>query len=317
VWPPNVGMHKTLLVSIVTLLGLGAVAQQLQPVVAFRQEAMPACMCPNPEAIEANRDGLAAHAERRLKEASEAYSDALRLVPPREPSAPERELIRKFAPIVLTTPHEPFPLKDVAAILHFSQPWIAYHLFWEDDIDFPDDNDPCDHEVIWVRLDASRTRVLSIYTYFHGRILSSSEPVTGRPRVVSQWGKHGTMPLNWRKLFIQADSDDLEHRRLQTDRAIRLEEYNLATWQTLHNQGRESQASPLGRSWPLRFEGSWEQFTTFSHPIDLEPRLRRGGMTMVSYFNNAVINRHFLRYNFAAKTEWPSELCERMTASAP
>ena len=34
-------------------------------------------------------------------------------------------------------------------------------------------------------------------------------------------------------------------------------------------------------------------------------------MMMVSYFNNAVINRHFLRYNFAAKTEWPPELCDR------
>ena len=288
-----------------------AAAQKLQQVVAYRQEAMPSCMCPNQEAMEANRDGLAAHAERRLKEASEAYSDALRLVPPREASAAEIALIRKFAPIVLTTPHEPFALKDVAAIIHFAEPWIAYHLFWDDDIDFPDDNDPCDHEVIWIRLDATRTRVRSVHTYFHGRILSSEEPVAGRPRVVSQWGKHGTMPMNWRGLFIQADSEDSERGRLQTDRAQSLEEYNMATWQKLHNQGRNSQASPLGKNWPLRFEGSWEAFTNFSRPVDLEPRLRHGGMTMVSYFNNAVINRHFLRYNFAAKTEWPPELCDR------
>ena len=307
------GMHsKTLFVVCVIVLGAAAGAQQLQQAVAYRQESMPPCMCPNQEAMEANRDGLAAHAERRLKEASEAYSDALRLVPPRETSAAELALIRKFAPIVLTQPHEPFALKDVAAIIHFSEPWIAYHLFWDDDIDFPDDNDPCDHEIIWLRLDAARTRVRSVYTYFHGRILSSDEPVVGRPRVVSQWGKHGTMPLNWRRLFIQADSDDSERGRLQTDRAQSLEEYNLATWQKLHNQGRNSQASPLAKTWPLRFEGSWQEFTNFSRPVDLEPRLRHnGGMTMVSYFNNAVINRHFLRYNFAAKTEWPPELCDR------
>ena len=310
-------MQKTLFA--VCGIALGAIAAQQLPVsVALRQEAMPSCMCSNPEAMEANRDALAAHAERRLKEASEAYTDALRLVPPREPTAAEQALIRKFAPIVLTTPNEPFALKDVAAIVHPTEPWIAYHLFWDDDIDFPDDNDPCDHEVIWIRLDATRTGIRSIHTYFHGRILSDSTAVVGRPKVVSQWGKHGTMPMNWRTLHIQADSDDVERGRLQTDRALRLEEYNQATWQKLHNQGRDGQGSPLAKSWPLRFEGSWQEFTNFSRAVDLEPRLRKGGMKMVSYFNNAVINRYFLRYNFAAKTEWPAELCEgRHLASAP
>ena len=78
-----------------------------------------------------------------------------------------------------------------------------------------------------------------------------------------------------------------------------------------------AQGSPLAKSWPLRFEGSWEEFTNFSRAVDLEPRLRKGGMAMVSYFNNAVINRHFLRYNFAAKTEWPPELCDRPGPLAP
>jgi hypothetical protein len=309
-------MRRTILALCVIALGLAA-GPQLMPVVALREEAMPSCMCPNPEAMEANRDGLAAHAERRLKEASEAYDDALRLMPPREPSAGELAMVRKFAPIVMASEDEPFPLKDVAAIVHFSQPWIAYHLFWEDDIDFPDDNDPCDHEIVWVRLDETRTKVRSVHTYFHGRILVDTTPVVGRPRVVSQWGKHGTMPMNWRSLFIQADSDDVERNRLQADRALRLEEYNFATWQKLHNQGRDAQGSGLGKTWPLRFEGSWDAFIAFGKAIDLEPRFRKNGMVMVSYFNNAVINRHFIRYNFAAKTEWPPELCDRTPRSAP
>ncbi len=309
-------MKKTIFVLCVIVLG-AAGAQQLKQVIALREEAMPSCMCPNPEAMEANRDGLEAHGERRLKEASAAYNDALKLVPPREPSAAEWAMIRKFAPVVLTTPNEPFPLKDAAAIVHFSEPWIAYHLFWEDDIDYPDDNDPSDHEIVWLRLDASRTQIRSVHTYFHGRILSDATPVVGHPRVMSQWGKHGTMPMNWRTLQIQADSDDVERARLPTDRAMRLEEYNQATWQKLHNQGREAQGSPLAKSWPLRFEGSFTEFTNFSKAIDLEPRLRgKNAMAMVSYFNNAVINRYFLRYNFAAKTEWPPELCEREPTAA-
>jgi len=102
------------------MLALGA--GETAPVVARRSDPMPSCMCPNPEAMEANGDALAAHGERRLKERSEAYSDALKLVPPREPSAGERELIRRFAPILLTTPDEPFALKDAAALMHFSEP---------------------------------------------------------------------------------------------------------------------------------------------------------------------------------------------------
>lgn len=280
--------------------------------VAYREEQpMPPCMCPNPEALEANREGLSAHAERKLKQASEDYDDVLRLVPPREPSIYEREMVRKFAPVILTTPTEPFALKDAAAIVHPVYPWIAYHLFWEDDIDFPDDNDPCDHEVIWLKLDAARTRVIGVYTYFHGRILvSSREPVVGRARVVSQWGKHGTMPMNWRQLSIQADGDDVEGSRMRTDRPMGLEEYNQETYRKLHNQGRQKPNSPLAKRWPLRFDGAWSDFVNFSRAVDVEQRLRRDDYIMISYFNNAVINRYFLRYNFAAKTEWPSELCD-------
>ena len=77
-----------------------------------------------------------------VDEASREYARALSLDPPRTPSAGELETIRRFAPRVYTTPAESFPLKDAAAVLHPSERLIAYHLFWEDDIDFPDDNDP-------------------------------------------------------------------------------------------------------------------------------------------------------------------------------
>ena len=38
---------------------------------------------------------------------------------------------------------------------------------------------------------------------------------------------------------------------------------------------------------------------------------------IVSYFNNAVINRHRLRYNFAAKTEWSPELRDHPVVTEP
>ena len=110
--------------------------------------------------------GVNFHLERRLDEAAREYAQALALDPPRMPGADERATILRFAPRVLTTPDEIFPLKDAAAVLHPSERLIAYHLFWEDDIDFPDDNDPCDHEVVWVQFSPDRQSRRAILDLF-------------------------------------------------------------------------------------------------------------------------------------------------------
>jgi hypothetical protein len=242
------------------------------------------CACSSREATQASQSGIALHQQRRLTEASEAYGQALKLAPPRDPSPAERDLVLRLAPVVLTVAGDPFPLIDAAAILHPSEPWIAYHFFWEDDIDFPDDNDPCDHEVVWVRLDASRSRALEHFAYYHGRILRAPP---GEVHV--QWGKHGS---------ILAAAHDPQVERDQQ-----------ATFERLSRRGRQSPDSPLGKNWPLKFEGSWKQFNAYTKPAPFAELLRSKGYLKVSCLNNAVINRHFLRYNFAAKTEWPEELC--------
>jgi hypothetical protein len=251
---------------------------------AFLLMAALDCACPE-AAAEASRKGMAAHLERNLGAASRHYDEALRLAPPRDPTPAERELILKLAPRLYTVKGEPFPLKDAAAVMHPTEPWIAYHLFWEDDIDFPNDNDPCDHEVVWVRHGPQSE---AVFTYYHARILK------GGSRIDVQWGKHGSLPEGWRQMpEVVADQ-----RR---------------TWERLSTKGRQDADSPLARGWPLKFTGSWEEFTRFDVPVDLAAALRKGGLMAVSCLNNAVINRRFLRYNFAAKTEWPEELCTRPT----
>ncbi|MGH9674663.1 MAG: protein-disulfide reductase DsbD N-terminal domain-containing protein [Bryobacteraceae bacterium] len=269
---------------------------------------MPSCASDNTEAWRASVEGADFHRTRRLDEASAAYARALKLAPARDPSPAEREQILKFAPRVLAHPRDPFPMLDAAAVMHAKYPWIAYHFFWEDDIDFPDDNDPCDHELMWVEMDGTRTKVISYYTYFHGRLLKG-EPKDGAALVVVQWGKHGTMPLDWRSLRLVADSGDVEASHLKLNEGIPLEDYNRATWLKLSTIGRQSQDSPLARGWPLKFTGAWDDFVDFSKPVDIAARLVGKGFMKVGWFNNAVINRHFLRYNFSAKTEWPPALC--------
>src|SRR5262245_24922253 len=106
-----------------------------------------------------NAEAQIAHGKRNLGDATPLYKQLLAAEPPATPTAEQRALVLKFAPRLHNVPNEFFPLKDIAVILHPEKPVIAYHLFWEDDLGFPSDNDPCDHEVVWVEYDRASQRV--------------------------------------------------------------------------------------------------------------------------------------------------------------
>jgi hypothetical protein len=262
-----------------------------------------------------HRLGVEHHNRRSLDEASREYARTLELDPPRDPTADQLAIARRFAPRILTTPTEFFPLKDFAAILHPDRPLIAYHFFWEDDIDFPEDNDPCDHELMWVEYGDEGRRLEAIWTYFHGRILSGGEPAHrdaaahhGRPRVNVQWGKHGSMPLDWEALTIAVSAGDVERKYLPAPGdAVTLKQYNEATFRKLSTEGRRLIDHPLaGRlGWPERFTGRWPDFVDFSRNVEPLELFERTRMIKVSRWNSATIAQYFLTYNFRPKTEWP------------
>jgi hypothetical protein len=272
---------------------------------------------PNPApaldgAGEHHRQGVEFHIKRCVDEASQEYAAALKLDPPVEATPEQMALARRFLPRLFTTPSEPFRLQDFAVILHPSLRLIAYHLFWEDDIDFPEDNDPCDHEVLWVEYSEDHKTITGISTYFHGRILrGGSEAIqeakahAGRPRINVQWGKHGSLLLGWEKLPIVAVEDDAEKKFYPLGRQITLLDYNRGTYEKLTKEGRRLLEHPLGRGWPKKFVGSWQDFTNFSVLVDPGELLTLKQMIRVSRWNSATINQHFLRYNFRPKTEWP------------
>jgi hypothetical protein len=260
--------------------------------------------------------GVDYHLRRALDDASREYTRALELDPPRDLTPEEWSLVRRFAPRVYTTPAEFFPLKDFAVILHPAARLIAYHFFWEDDIDFPEDNDPCDHEKIWVQYSADRKSIEKIWTYFHGRILSGGEAALRdahqhamRPRVNVQWGKHGSMPVGWESMSITADQGDAEKKYYPLNQKITLRQYNEGTFRKLSTEGRRMTDHPLGQrfGWPQKFTGSWEDFVNFSQLVDTLKQLDKTKMAKVSRWNSATINQYFLSYNFRPKTEWPPE----------
>jgi hypothetical protein len=261
-----------------------------------------------------HQQGVEHHLRRALDDASREYARALALDPPRDPTAEELHVAQRFAPRLHTTPTEPFPLKDAAAVMHPAERLIAYHLFWDDDIDFPEDNDPCDHEVVWVQYSADRQTLERVWTYFHGRILAGGEAAMTdarahamRPRVDVQWGKHGSMPAGWEQMSITIQPGDAERPGASANQSVTLAQYNEDTFSRLSRAGRRLPEHPLARrlGWPDRFTGTNRDFVDFSRVVDLPGLLARTRMVKVSQWNSATINQHFLTYNFRPKTEWP------------
>lgn len=237
---------------------------------------------------------LGFHREGQLARARLIYRELLLEDGTREPDPQERRLVRAFAPQLYVTDSEPFPLKDFAAVLHPRLPLIGYHMFWDADIDFPAGNDACDHEVVWVLLDDDRRQVKRLFTFYHGTILTSDEAAHdarsthGRVNVFVQWGKHGSLPVDWEGMADGRVRDDM-----------------VSTYRRLHTEGCRDADHPLAQRWPDAFRGQWEDFVRFDTIIDPVPLLEARGMVMVGEKASAIIALHFLRYCFAVKESWP------------
>lgn len=254
-----------------------------------------------------NRLAYAYHLERRLKEASLHYARVLQLDPPKQVSSEEFELALKLAPRVYVNPKEYFRLEDVAVIFHPDKPFIEYSFFWDDDIDYPEDNDPTDHEKVWVEYDPSTKKFVRLYTYFHRSILTTEESVKDalqnqqRARVNVQWGGHGSLPLGWEKIprkKIAVKYAHISHPDLIEDMRTRYQ---------IHLRTIRNPSHPLARDWPKRFEGSWEEYIKFEKYVDIRKIIEDKKMVMKSRWSNAVIDQYFLDYQFYPKMEWPDE----------
>lgn len=233
-----------------------------------------------------NQRAFQSHTQRRLAEASADYVRLLELAPALDPTPTDLDLVLKQAPVLMTHPDEPFPLRDVVAIVSPDRSTLAFHLFWDDDIDFPEDNDPADHEIVWVTPIDGPARTTTVATYFHGRLLSA--PASGMPAWVAvEWGKHGSLPMTSQGLATEPST-------LQSH------------WRTLHDKGIRLPHHPLARQWPKRFEGDWDAYRRFERRVETRPLLESRRLIWIGRWANAILDQHALPYNFAAKTEWPN-----------
>jgi len=252
-----------------------------------------------------NRLGYTSHLMRRLKEASKEYKKTLELDPSQSVTDEEFDLILKYAPRVYVTPKEPFVLKDIVVVIHADRRFIEYSLFWEDDIGFPDDNDACDHEKVWIEYDSESGKIIGVYTYFHRAILSTKATVEDaqrnhqRARINVQWGGHGSLPVGWENIPQEKISVKYAH----IEKPIQINDMDSRYKD--HKKGIRMSNHPLARGWPDKFEGSWEDFIDFSKYVDLARLIKEKRMVIKSRWPNAVISQCFLTYNFLPKQDWP------------
>ena len=240
------------------------------------------------------------HKKRRLDEAAALYRTVLRLEPPRPASASELRLAKRHLPRVWTTLSEPFALKDLVVVIHpvRAQRLLGYHLIWEDDIDYLDDNDPADHEIVWVKYSPDR-RVEGAWSFWHSSVLSTSKSVAdanahgGRVKVNVQWGKHGSLLDGWEER-IGIDESNPAYPELKPLEFSRLK------------KERRPAVGHYAERWPKRFEGKRDEFLAFPLQVDLERKLDEHPMVVVGRHANAVITQWYVPYNIRPKFDWPN-----------
>lgn len=216
----------------------------------------------------------------------------------------ERNAVRRFAPNLYTLEDEPLPLKDFVAVLHPSRPCIAYHMFWENDWDFPDGPDNCDHEIVWVGLDDKYETITDIWSYFHGLILRTEESVEQarsegmKPTIYVQWGKHGSILRGMEKQQLPW---------LIEGKPVMISGQEILHHSYLHSRkGGRSSEHPIKQGWPQAFEGTFEQYLDFSQKEPCEQFLHQPYRIMKTEWANAEMYTNVTPFLFSPKPEWPN-----------
>jgi hypothetical protein len=245
------------------------------------------------------------HLDGYLRKAGELYRKVLEIDPLIPITEKEERLMRKFCPILMINPNECFPLKDIVVVHHPSKPVIGYHLFWEDDYDFPDDYEPCDHEEVWIEYNPKTEVITNVMCWFHSRVLESEAAVDEaqsnhqRAIIRIEWGKHGSLLCGWENM-----NEPLT--------GISLPQWLKDTFDHVKRGGRVP-SHPLKRFWPKGFKGDYEEYTNFSVKVDPLDWLNKKPLMYKTQWVNAVIFTDSLLYNFHPKMEWPDRFFHSLT----
>ena len=195
-------------------------------------------------------------------------------------------LARALAPVLYLQSDEGFRLERVVAVVHPTQPIIAYHMLWRDDVHgaWLPFTIPTDQEIVWVAHDRSGAPTM-LWTYWHRWILRTDWRGKGYVAVDVQWGKHGSMPRNM-----------LDH---QLPNSATLNLFYAYTWLGLP----DTWLSALQRPGPMCFCRSYRRYrqhtieVPLSGRIDVVVRAEDPGPALAAVFGRP----------YSRKSPWPSQ----------
>ncbi|WP_063847488.1 metallophosphoesterase family protein [Bacillus sp. FJAT-28004] len=249
------------------------------------------------------------HSHGSFPEAGFWYGCLLEQGPQHTVSAELADLVSRLAPELYLVESEPFALQDCVAVIHPEMPLIAYHLFWEDDWNSPNDSMPCDHEIIWVRYDPQTLELSGIWSYFHEYIITTKAALTearehqNRPQAYVQWGIHGTLlagGLNALTVTWKDSVSSITHTGMDAMERM---------FHDAKKGGKWSKHS-LKQGCVKSFTGEFSDYIRFSKKLDTRTYLDKPKRIHKSRWANAVLNQRALTYNAAPKLEWPEEALE-------
>lgn len=258
------------------------------------------------------QSGVSHNKRQRFARARESYQSALYLDPPVEATPEQIALALRLAPLLRCHESEVFPLKTAAVVLHPNLPIIAYHLFWADDIDYPDDKQPADHEIVWVVYDAGQ-QLEAVYSYFHGAVLKfngkdiAEAKRIGRPLAFVEWGKHGTIPPRFTDTKPHHFVSEMRGKDIfsRLGKWLSIKWYLRFNYARLNETGIRKKKHDESKAWPKFFKGSFPNYLTFKKDVDMRSLLAVPHNILVSRWGSAVLSTEHLGENFSAKADWP------------
>ena len=199
-------------------------------------------------------------------------------------------LARRFAPILVLHPDEPYRVAAVIAVAHPSKPLVAYHVFFDDDVFFAGRGKALDHEITWVAYDPVTLKATGVFALWHRAVLETESCLMDakasgqRPKIDVQWGQHGFLPHGWESLVTA---------RPRLELAVH---YELARF-----VNRIPKASARNAS--VSFGGSYDDYLTFTEKVDTADFIGEGDVVRAERSRRFLESR--LGETFLLKKEWP------------
>ncbi|MFC1554394.1 hypothetical protein ACFL7D_07160 [candidate division KSB1 bacterium] len=197
-------------------------------------------------------------------------------------------LALRYAPTIFLHEDEPLSISDIITVFHPERPFIAYHIFFEDDSWMLGRGKELDHEVMWVEYDPVTYKVKDVPVLWHRTVIRTNKCVLDanasqqHPTVLIEWGQHGILPLGW---------EDLKGYRPVGELKFHFE---------LAKKGTFLQKTDT----PVKFEGTKDEFKVFTKEFDPTEHIKKH-KKIVALYSKEELESLMGKGKFVVKKEWP------------